>query len=484
MQHVDPRPQWRGQRDTSRGRLWRALAVSVGVHAPLTPIAALFGLFGLLGTPATVADAPAVAPITAIPIDLIDDDRGPAGAAPSEPPSEEPAATSVEPAEDPFAALDDEDDTKPPDPPEAEAPDAGSEPAVVDGGALAADGGAEAGAGPAVGDPIAMSGAAGKVTDQNANVRLLIYNERIRNHPLGSRVGVLLGAAQQWKDFFGPTGLDPIKDVDRILIAGPQLRDSTEVVAVLELGSDPKKVKAAIDGLVKRDPKGGWLDAGVPAARARADGAERVFVMTSKNIVVVAPPSAADHALTLGGKIKFPKPEGNEALSTYVVTPWRAFVGIPFPVPKSIAWVRMKITPTSDGGAVAVLVAEDATEQDAEKNAAELTRSINAVTQVKLGVIGAMFGKKEHRLIEPVTFTARGKQIHGTVVATPSQLGTLMNAISTYAEQLAKEAAAKDAAAKAKAAQDGGTPVAKPPASAAPAVSAAPPTPSASPDAG
>lgn len=437
LQRVAIGPEWRGQRDTTQSRFFRVLAVSVLIHAPLTPVIGLLGLMGLLaGKPGD--EPPPADPITAIPIDLVADER-PSTPPPAETAKPEPQPEPTNPApDDPFAEIKDDDDP-PPEPvakpkprPDAGAPDAGP-----------------ADAGTSIGDPVAMAGGAGKIVDANANVRLIVFNDRIRNHPLGARIGTLLGGAEQWKDFFGPTGLDPIKDVDRILIAGPQLRKSADVVAVLRVNVPNDKLRAAVDALVQRDAQGGWLDAGVPAARLQADRAERLLVLPAPQILVMAPPSAEKHALSLGSGLKFPNPKGNEALTTFVVTPWRAFVGIPFEIPKSIKWVRMKITPTSDGGAVADLVAEDESPESAAKHAEELAAAIDKVTHPKV------LGFQVVALLEPISLKPVGSEIHGSVVATPKQLARLLEAVSAYAKELAEEAARKAAA---KAAKDGGAP--------------------------
>lgn len=438
LQRVAVRTEWRGQRDTTRGRFLRVLAVSALIHAPLTPLIAFLGLMGLLSGKAPDEPPPAD-PITAIPVDLVADDRPSATPPPAEPAKPEAPPEPAQPVvDDPFAEIKDDDDP-PPEPvakpkpkPDAGAPDAGP-----------------ADAGPSIGDPVAMAGVAGKVVDANANVRLIVFNDRIRNHPLGARIGTLLGAAEQWKDFFGPTGLDPIKDVDRILIAGPQLRKSSEVVAVLRVNVPNDKLRAAVDTLVQRDARNGWLDAGVPAARLEADRAERLLVLPAPQILVMAPPSAEKHALSLGSGLKFPNPKGTEALTTFVVTPWRAFVGIPFEIPKSLKWVRMKVTPTSDGGAVADLVAEDESPESAAKHAEELAAAIDKVTHPKV------LGFQVVALLEPISLKPVGSEIHGSVVATPKQLARLLEAISAYAKELAEEAARKAAA---KAAKDGGAP--------------------------
>lgn len=435
MQHVASQTEWRGQRDTTRGRLYRLLAVSVLLHAPLTPLAALVGLVGLL-LRKPVDEPPPADPVTAIPVDLVPDERpaAPAPTATETPPEPEPKKPVADPFEDLHKDKDDG-EPRPVRPKDAGAPEPKD-------------------AGTGIGDPVAMSGAAGKIVDSNANVRILIFADRMRNHPLGTRVGTLLGAAAQWQDFLGPTGLDPIRDIDRILIAGPQLRNSSEVVAVLRVNVPNDKLHQAVDTLVKRDDQGGWLDGGVPAARTHADRAERLIVLPAPQIVVIAPPSAEKHALSLGSNLKFPNPKGNEALTTYVVTPWRAFVGIPFEIPKSIKWVRMKIVPTSDGGATAELVAEDESAESAKAHAEELGANIDKVTQLHLPILGQV------SLLEPVRFKAVDKEIHGTVVATPKQLGRLLEAVSAYAKDLAERAEKKRAAkaAAADAGAEGGAP--------------------------
>ncbi|MEB2312937.1 MAG: hypothetical protein OZ921_07260 [Sorangiineae bacterium] len=471
------RTQWRGQRDTAAWRrLGKLLGLSLVLHLPLTPLGALAGLLGLITR--GPAEALPVEPVDSIPIDLIEESgESPAGKPPSEP-ERGPAPAPSEPEPDPFAGLDDEpdedalalvDSPKPEEPraparaadagapdasdaaaPDAAPPDASDAAASV---AAASDGGhAEAGAGRGIGDPVALSGAAGRVVDGNANVRLIVFTDRIRDTELGDKVGALLASANQWYDFFGPSGLDPVKDFDRILIAGPQLRDSSAVVAVLRYNTSEAKIRAALAALVARDEGGRWLDAGVPAAQAKADRAERVFALPAPHLVVVAPPSAAAAALALPRSTRFPAAKGGEVLTAFVRTPWRAFLGIPFDIPKTIAWVRLSIAPSPGGGAVATLDAEDATPEDARRNAAALSRAINAVTQVNVLFI-------RQRFIEPVSLEADGRHIRGVITATPSQLRDLVGMVAGLARELGTARGIRDA---------GSPSVAPPPADAEP----------------
>jgi hypothetical protein len=431
LTRVEAATTWRGSSDTGRKRLLWWILVSLLLHSPFTPLVALVGLAAFFRPVDPESDEPVEA-ITAIPVDLLED-MGPAGGAPPKPAEPEPAPPAEDDSFKDLAA--DEPKPKPKSKPEPEEPetdaDAGEEALASEEGG--ADGGAP-GPGQAIGDPVALSGAAGRIADANANVRLIVYTERIRNQPLGPRVGTLLGQAPQWRDFFGPAGLDPIKDVDRILIAGPQLRDSSQVVAVLKHNVSEGRMKQALDAIVHRDPtNGGWLDAGVPAATAKADRAERVFVMPAPGIVVVTPPSAAKSALALGAKTRFPGPKGQEIMTAYVVTPSRAFRGVPFRVPESIKWVKVQVLPGVDGNATAELVAEDESEESAKTNAEQIQRALEALTQHELPFLGRV------RLVERITFTSQGKMIYASVVVTPRQLSTLIEGAADLARNIAEQ---------------------------------------------
>ena len=265
----------------------------------------------------------------------------------------------------------------------------------------------------------------------NANVQIKIFSEKIRAHPLAPRIGRLIAMVPQWSDFFGPAALDPIRDIDRMLVAGPQLRDSSEVAVVVKVNVPEERVHEAIDGIVRSDPDtGAWLDAGVSAATAKVDRAPRVFVMPSPKIVIVTPPSAAENAMKVGPKFTLKGTAGNEYATGKLVTPWRAFrgMGLPFDIPKSIAWARFKVTPDEHGGVILEMVAKDESADKAAENAEYLERTINAVTELNLGIFGAFLGgSARHKLAEKVIVTAKGDEIHGYALFTQRQLAEIID---------------------------------------------------------
>jgi len=442
---VDSKTHGRGTADTSSGRFAKLLVVSVLLHVPLTPWAALVGLLSLWSPPADDVDSP---PITGIPIDLIEDEV-PAATAPAEPAA---ASDPAGPAEPVVAAK----PKKKPEPakvivdagaPDAETADAEADagvgdagPASSDAGTDAHDAGAPADAGPPasdagakpLSDPSVVAGVK-RVADPNANVRITLYTDKIRANPLGKQLGPLLGSLYQWRDFFGPAGIDPIKDIDQIYIVGPQLRNSSNVVAILRHHLPAAKMHAALDLLVRADKQGGeWLDAGVPVASAHADGAERRFVVANAQTVVVTPPSAFAAAAAAGKQLTLRPSKGPEAAMIYLATPSRAFIGLPIKVPESIKWARVRITPTADGGATAEIEAEDENADTAAEDAAYLTRTANALSQLNLGFLGSLLGQSSHRFIEHVGFTSEGKMIRGTASVTANQLQTALDMASAF----------------------------------------------------
>lgn len=276
-----------------------------------------------------------------------------------------------------------------------------------------------------------MSGVSSEVVDSNANVNLLLLTERVRRHPLGPRIGKLIVNFPQWSSFFESGEIDPVRDINRILVVGPQFRRSADVVAILEHGMPQQVVTAAVDRLVKRPPRGRWLKSKMPAARAYADRAERLFVLTAPNVLVVAPPHL-ERQLLATPPTGFPSPEGDAALVVHIKTPWRALMGLPFRLPESLAWLRLDVVPLDDGGAHVRISAQDADARQAAEHAQSLSLALNALTNPNLGALGALVGLRSIAFVDKIQFQARDERITGQVRISPRQLERLL----MYAEEL------------------------------------------------
>ena len=412
-------------RESSWRRLLWTLSLSAGVHVVLTPVAGLIAVFAFLFKPVEPDDTSEAEQLRSIPITFLGE---------WEPPLEEPEPAAPVPPSTAQVALSEPKPPTPAAPPAPKAPVA-PKPALPAPATPAAAPKAEPSrrTGAEIGHPVELAGLQSNVIDENANVNLLLVTERLRGHPLGERIGPLLVAFPQWSSFFASGEIDPVRDLNRILIVGPQFRRTADVVAILQHGLPEPILVRAIDKLVARPPRGRWLRGKVKAARAHADRAERIFALTAPEILVVAPP-ALEASLLANPPRAFPAPEGDEAVVLHVKTPWRALIGLPFQLPESIEWLRLDVT-TLEGGAARVrLTARDADAEQAARHADALTIAINTLTNPDLGALGALMGLRSIAFIDKFQLRAAGQQISGEVDVSPRQLERLL----VYAEELVR----------------------------------------------
>lgn len=231
-------------------------------------------------------------------------------------------------------------------------------------------------------DPLAVAGGPGKFAVKNPHVQVLFNGNRLRGNTAGSSLGGVLTSLPEWKSFFDGTGIDPIGDTEHLLIAGPQLRRSKDVVVWMQYRGSEGDMRAAVDKLVKRTRGGEWIeDAPVPAAIAGAHGARRVFALVpGKKLLVILPYDArADLA-----KVKGVKPFNQTSKAGIVIalaTPRNAFAGYEdvIDVPKTFKWMRLVVTPRQDGGADVALEIGDASDEAAAKDAPLLEKQLSQV---------------------------------------------------------------------------------------------------------
>jgi hypothetical protein len=399
-------------RDARRRALLVFLCLAALLHAPLVPTRLFDWLrLALSARDVELVDQPGE---TIIPIDfdLVPD----APAAPPAPPPEPAPAAAAPSAPAPTSTGGDAPkppEKTPPEPPDAGAPVASAEP---DAGVARR---------PAVKDPLAAAGAVGKLATTDPNVQVLIASDRIRKHPLGASFGRLLTTIPEWKSFFDGTDLDPIRDVDHVLIAGPQFRDSRHVVAVMDYNLPEARVKQAIDVVLQRsDPPGSWLeDSPVPAATARADGGDRIFAMVpGKRLLVVMPADAKEQLGKLKNAGSFNKSSA-VGIAVSMVTPARAFKNTPVPVPESLKWMRLAVIPAADGGAEVMLDLMDESEASATEHAAEMGKAIEALRKPDLGILA---GLASIELFGPVSTTTEGAMIRLGTRVSEGQLRRIM----------------------------------------------------------
>jgi hypothetical protein len=280
---------------------------------------------------------------------------------------------------------------------------------------------------PPIRDPIGIAGKAGAIAGKDPNVSILLSMDSIRAHPAGADLGPVFAVLPIWKQFFVGSGVDPVKDLDRILVAGPQFRESSKVVAVVKLKLSEDKIRAVLEGIRQRaTPPGTWESESLMLATV--DGTPRVFSLQGNGVLLVVPESLGETARKMKNA-GFPGTK-NEAVVVFLKSPGKALRGAPFTIPTSLKWVRLATTLAPDGSATARIDCLDDSTEAAQKSAEILTVGLELATTTEVPLLGKV------RMIDPVVFQAVGDHVQGTVKLNPAQARELGRLVARGAANL------------------------------------------------
>jgi hypothetical protein len=195
----------------------------------------------------------------------------------------------------------------------------------------------------------------------------------------------------------------------------------------MDYNLSPDAAREAIDRVLHRT-NGVWLDdAPVAAAKARIAGVPRLFAhVPERRLLVVLPAEATDQL----DRLKQAKPFRNSAEGVVVsmLTPARPFKGY-FPLPESLKWLRLALTPTADGGADLALDAGDRSHEEAEAHAKDLTRELDARRRIDV------LGLASVEIVEAVAFVADGDVIRARTHLPKQKLEVIMGWVEQSARQ-------------------------------------------------
>ncbi|HEY5375403.1 MAG TPA: hypothetical protein VIK01_17100 [Polyangiaceae bacterium] len=234
---------------------------------------------------------------------------------------------------------------------------------------------------------------------KDCSLSVLVDLSQVRAHPLAPRLGALL---VQWQSLFSEPGLDPVRDVDRLLVIGSELRASGRGLAVVQHHLGGAQIRAALDR----------LRATAPSAPAQ----EQFYVQLSPELLLVAPDR---ESLLPRGDFALAAPSEGTIGTLYVDAPSRALRDVPIELPASIHWLRGIIRPTADNGIAVDIEAGDESIELAKRDARQLTRSVLSLKT------------KDHtRFIDRALFEARDSVVVGRLDVTSFQIGALLEILS------------------------------------------------------
>lgn len=359
----------------------------------------------------------------AIPVDLLSPEDTPPPPPPPEevkPPAEDdkgqtPPVATVRPRPTPDAGA-----------PRDGGPDAAIDAAPSDAGAgTSLDGAvalADAGSG-GPRDPQAIVGAAGDIQVDKVLVMVVVNAEVIRKSPSGPTLAALLRRVDQWDQFMRGTDIDPVKDIDWIIISGPSIQNTTRDVVLIHYSASDAKVDHAMDVVAGNYPQGGAFDAGasgMKAVRSFSDGAERVVLQPRPHVLAVVPTSAAAKVARQLAAANVPAHvRKGEALYLRVVDPHH-----PMPqIPAELSELRLRIVPTDDDGADVLLDGDTASAEAARKAAGEIQALLSSINGSMIGM-GVRLAAGD--LLDGIEVTTQGTVVKVHLHASAEQIAGIL----------------------------------------------------------
>jgi hypothetical protein len=125
-----------------------------------------------------------------------------------------------------------------------------------------------------------------------AQIALRLHMARIRGSELADDVRMLLDAVPDWRSIVQGSGLDPLRDLERLFMASPDLQRASVVVAGQYSGGEDVPRRAVENLAAARGIKASWRMRGsIPVAPwANADETERVVALIAPQQFAITRP--------------------------------------------------------------------------------------------------------------------------------------------------------------------------------------------------
>ncbi|MSP26527.1 MAG: hypothetical protein EXR75_15545 [Myxococcales bacterium] len=268
-------------------------------------------------------------------------------------------------------------------------------------------------------------------------MRVYIASDVARRHPLGRSFAELLMMLPQWNSLIGGTNLDPVRDFDHVLISGPHMKSASVVVAVVEYNVSTFKIRAALERAMRASrPRGSWQSGYPhPVARFGPDGSHYAALNEEKRLLVVLP-AAAKGELARVREMKGFQKSSDDLIVMHIATPWRGVMKTAVPFPKTIAWLRLRLTPHRDSFSLDI-EAEDRDAETAERDMHELAA---AIEELRPNPIPGATLLGLPPLFQRPTYSRRDRTITAHVEASEVEMRRIIGFIAKWQELTGKGA--------------------------------------------
>lgn len=264
------------------------------------------------------------------------------------------------------------------------------------------------------------------------NVTLAVWFSALRGGPAEPLVAPLFACNAEWR-WFGERGVVPLRDLDGVMMTGPQLSDSSKLTVAVQHRLKSSEVQTVVQSLVSASgPRGAFLEDDV--ARIVFQRKDRVVFPHEKNMVFVAPPSGWEPIRAMQGPLSLPPADGR-ALSITLQNPSRPLKKFGLRMPERLTEMKLDVFANPDGGSDVQI---DFEAPSAEIAAAD-TKQVNEVfaqsiadmtALAKVAPSGLGTDAKAALSFPKPSFDAVDKRITATVHFAPNESQGLMGLVS------------------------------------------------------
>ena len=281
-------------------------------------------------------------------------------------------------------------------------------------------------------DALGLSGELDNTVKGKTNVTLTVWMGSMRSHPSAEDIKPLFTCGLLGSTF-QRAGVEPMRDLDGVMFAGPQLNDLSKYTVAVRHHIGEKELHDAVDKLVQG--KGKWIDS--TAARIFAVKSNRVVFPHSKTLLFVTPEQGWEQVRAIRTPLALPQSKGR-VLSLNLLKPSIPLRKLGLHLPDTLEEMRLDIYLSSTGTGEVRFVFEDKDEAQAAKHASVVAAQVkDFVWQLRrVGQISSAVGSKSAASamadLPTIEFVASEKQIVSEVQLSQEQVSSLLARLPTW----------------------------------------------------
>jgi hypothetical protein len=281
---------------------------------------------------------------------------------------------------------------------------------------------------------VGLDGLSSKSADRPA-MTLGLWFSSLRESPLGKRLIDLASCDREWKRFMDQ-GVDPLRDLEGVLVVGPGLFHSGQLTAAVRHELSAERVRGVMESLVTQSgARGHWLRPDV--ASVRLGRSQRVLLSPQRDLFFVTPVKGWEALHKVKEPLRVPSAEGRAA-SLVFVKPNRVLERVGLRLPKRIGELRVEVFANLDESADIKVELEASTAEAASQESESVSKQMHDffsdvwTTASTLGALaGANSGGSHLETAPRLDLEVDERTLSGMVHLSPTQTRATLGLLSS-----------------------------------------------------